>query len=192
MNLGHPLAFVPTAARRPLFIGLLVWTLGLMAVMQVINRPLLTEIAPSGIVSFELAGTPERARQILSSWYVHYDPTSGCSLASAPLYAAFSLGLDYLFMPSYALAIALGVLLGAGRQRSTFASLGAWLGWGALVAALFDAVENLALWRELTGASLSAWPQVAAICAGLKFALILLGLGYALLAWVIPRPQSQA
>jgi hypothetical protein len=190
MNLGHPLAFVPTATRKRLFVALLIWTLGLMAVMQVLNRPLLTEAAPSGIVSFELAGTPERAEQIVSAWAAHYGPVLCHSLASAPLYAAFSLGLDYLFMPSYAVAIALGILLAAGRHHGAFVSLGAWLGWGAFAAALFDAIENIALWHELTGVVMSPWPQIAAVCAGMKFALILLGLGYALIAWMIPRTRS--
>ena len=193
MTLCHPLDFVPASTRKPLFIMLLIWALVLMVVMQVLGRPLQTEAAPAGIVSFELAGSPDRAMQILASWDPHYNPTLGYSVVefyTAPLYAAFGLGLDYLFMPSYAAAIALGVLLAAGRHKGWFTSLGAILGWGALAAALLDAVENIALWRELLGAILSPWPMVAATCARVKFALILLGIAYALAGWILPKRRS--
>ncbi|MCL4529010.1 MAG: hypothetical protein M1282_06325, partial [Chloroflexi bacterium] len=80
----HPLEFITFANRKRIFIALLVWTLGLFAVFRVLDQPL----APNGIVSFELAGTLERVTTILSSWSTQ-----------AKLYAAFGLGLDYLFMP---------------------------------------------------------------------------------------------
>jgi len=186
----QPLDFLPNATRKPLFLALLIWSLVLFAVMQVLNAPLKTSAAPAGIVSFELAGTVEKARLILSSWDEHYNPILGYSVVEffiPPLYAAFGLGFDYLFMPSYALAIALGVLLAAGRHRGWFASFGAWLGWGALVAALCDAVENIALFKLLLNNLVYPWPQAAAVSATIKFALILLGILYALIGWIWPK-----
>jgi hypothetical protein len=64
----------------------------------------------------------------------------------------------------------------AGRFRS----LGAVAGYGAFGAALFDAVENYALWQVLLGSFDSGYPAIAALCATIKFALILFGSLYAL------------
>jgi len=179
MTMPHPLGFLSLESRKPLFFALLLWTLGLFAVFQVLNAPLTTTAAPEGIVSFELAGSPSKSAAILASWD-----------ESARLFAAFGLGLDYLFMPSYALTLSLGTLLAAGRRRGWLNALGALAGWGALAAALFDAVENFALWKILLGALTSPWPELTAVCAQAKFGLLLLGLLYALAGWLLPKPSG--
>ena len=105
-------------------------------------------------------------------------------------FAVFGLGIDYLFMPVYATALALGILLASGRHGSWFATLGAWLGWGAYAAALFDAVENYALARMLMLNEVwSPWPEVAAFSASVKFLLLLFGLFYALVGWLWPKKK---
>ncbi|MDP2976489.1 MAG: hypothetical protein Q8N45_09815 [Anaerolineales bacterium] len=172
----RPLEFIPNPSRKRIFIALLIWTLILFAIFQPLSAPLTTSAAPSGIVSFELARTPENAARMLDSWDER-----------AQLFAAFGLGFDYLFMPSYALAIALGILMAAGRHPGAFAKIGAWLGWGLFAAAIFDAVENIALWNVLLGAANSAWPLLSYWCALFKFGLILLGIAYALAGWVWPK-----
>lgn len=174
----HPLDFLSPASRKPLFLSFLALTLILFAVFRVLNAPLITPAAPGGIVTFELAGDINPAARILASW----DDT-------AQLVAAFGLGLDYLFMPAYALALSLGILLAASRHPGAFAKLGGWLGWGALAAAFFDAVENFALWRLLWGDFQTVWPPLAAFCAAVKFALLLLGLAYALVGWLWPEKK---
>ncbi len=174
----HPLDFIPSANRKLIFFAFLVWALIMAAIMQVIGAPLKTSAAPTGIVSFELAGTSAKATDILASW----DQVK-------TLYAAFGLGLDYLFMPSYALALALAVLLALGRHKGWLASLGVWVGWGSLATALFDAAENFALWKILLGDYADPWPGLAAVCATIKFALILLGLGYAILGGILPKSE---
>ncbi len=172
----HPLDKIPSSSRKPLFWALLIGTLILFAVFQRLDAPLRTSAAPNGIVSFELAGTPEQAHVQLLSWD-----------AEARLHAAFSLGIDYLFMPVYATALALGILLVVGKHGGWFGRLGAWLGWGSYAAATFDAVENYALWKILLGDVFSSWPAVAALCATVKFVLLLLGLIYAVVGWLWPR-----
>jgi hypothetical protein len=177
MTIHHPLDIVPANTRKPVFYAALAATLLLMAVFQLIlDPPLRTAAAPNGIVSFELAGTPLNAGQIVSSWD-----------SSVALFAAFGLGFDFLFMPVYATAIAMGVLLAAGRHPGRFATVGAWVGWGAFAAALFDAVENVSLFNILLGSSASSYPLIASLCATVKFGLILLGMGYALLGWALPK-----
>jgi hypothetical protein len=176
--MNHPLAVLPTEKRKPFFFAFLALTLIIFAVFRVLDSPLRTPAAPNGIVSFELAGNLETATSIINSWD-----------ARAGLFAGFGLGLDYLFMPFYALALSLGILLAAGRHPGAFEKAGAWLGWGALAAALFDAVENYSLWQLLLGNLQEDWANLAAMCATIKFGLLILGLAYALLGWVLPKKK---
>lgn len=191
----HPLNFLSPPSRKPLFFAFLTGTLILFAIFQVLDTPLRTSVAPNGIVSFELAGTPFQAQAIIDSWNemalllssVEGETVSGM-VSRAYAFAAFGLGIDYLFMPVYATSLALGILLAAGRHDDWFATFGAWLGWGAYVAAIFDAVENYALARMLLMNQVwSPYPEVAAISATVKFGLLLLGLLYALVGWLWPR-----
>jgi hypothetical protein len=176
----HPLAFIPDNNRKRVFYIFLVATILLMIVFRfVLDPPLQTEAAPQGIVSFELAGSQAKADEIILSWDV-----------TAQLYAAFGLGFDFLFMPIYATAIALGVLLATGRHPGRFASLGVWVGWGAFAAALFDAAENICLFNLLLGNSGENFAGMAAIYATVKFALILLGIGFAVLGWIWPKKKQ--
>ena len=176
----HPLSFIPGKIRKPLFFSLLAWTLLLFAIFQVLNRPLTTSAAPAGIVSHQLAWTPQKARSILASWD-----------ARAGLFAAFSLGLDYLFMPSYALTLALGSLLAAGRHKGWFARLGTWAAYGVLIAMLFDALENLGQTRQvLDGIITTPLTQFVGVCAILKFTLLLAGILYALVGWLLPKQKD--
>ncbi|MBN2388498.1 MAG: hypothetical protein JXB85_15885 [Anaerolineales bacterium] len=172
-----PLDFTPPTARKPLFLYLLAWTLLLFAVFQALNAPLRTPAAPAGIVTFELARTPANAQAILDSW-------SHCSTWTL---AAFGLGFDYLFMPSYAVTLALGVLVAAGRHPGWFARLGAWMGWAAFAAAILDALENLALFQIMLLSGAEVWPGMAFWCATIKFALLLAGILYGLTGWLWPK-----
>jgi len=192
----HPLEFVPDQYRKRLFFTSLVLTLVLFAVFRVLDQPLRTNAAPNGIVSFELAGNPQTAQAITDSWKQMSLLLSAVAgqpnpdIVNVPyVLAAFGLGLDYLFMPVYASALALGTLLAARKQEGWLKSLGAAAGYGAFAAMLFDAVENYALLQVLLGNIQSSYPALAAFCAILKFGLILFGLLYGLGAWLLPGQQ---
>ena len=172
----HPLEFIPQNLRKPMFYGFLTLTLLIFGVFRLLDQPLRTDAAPNGIVSFELAGDLNTSQSIIESW----DST-------AWLYAAFGLGFDYLFMPAYALALCLGLLLAMQAKADWYASLAIWLGWGVLAAALFDAVENYALWRVLITGAFSPFPQLAAFCATVKFILLIVGLATALAGSVLKK-----
>jgi hypothetical protein len=172
----HPLDFFPPNVRKPLFFLFLGLTIAFFAVFQVLDQPMRTPAAPAGIVSFELAGNADKAGAMVASWD-----------AGARLNAAFGLGFDFLFMPVYATALSLGVLLAAGRRRGIWPMAGKILGWGAFAATVFDSVENIALFSILSGNIVAPYPQVAFWCASLKFALILLGLVYGLAGWLFPQ-----
>jgi len=176
----HPLEFVANENRKRFFFAFLFPTILLFAVFRVLDEPLRTSAAPSGIVSFELARTPESSEYMLSSW-------SG----EGKLSAAFGLGIDYLFMPLYSFALAFGTLLAAGRHSGWIKSLGAVAGYGAFAAALFDAVENFALFQILLGAYESPYPAIAAVCATIKFGLLIFGLVYALGGWLMPGSNTR-
>ena len=158
----HPLEKIPDEYRKRLFFTFLFLTLILFAVFRVLDQPLRTSAAPNGIVSFELARTPENAEYMLSSW-----SREGKSNA------AFGLGIDYLFMPTYAFALAFGTLLAAGKHSGWTKSLGT--------------VENFALFQILLGAYESSYPAIAAVCATIKFGLLIFGLVYTLIGWLLPR-----
>ena len=174
--MSHPLEFIPKIVQKKVFFSLFALTLGLFGVFYLLDAPLKTDAAPNGIVSFELAGSSEKANAIIQSWD-----------ARAQRFAAFGLGLDYLFMPVYALAISLGVLMAARKHGGFFEKIGAYIGWGALLAALFDAVENLALWQLLNGTTTALSPSIAFFAATIKFFLILVGIFFALTGWFLPK-----
>jgi hypothetical protein len=174
----HPLEFVHRDSRKPFFITFLLLTLGMFAIFQALDMPMKTTAAPNGIVSYELAGTLKKSVAMLASWD-----------ESARLNAAFGLGFDYLFMPIYAIFIALATLLAAGRHQGWLRSLGAAAGWGAFLAALFDAVENFALWHILSNGAANPWPGLAAGCASIKFFFFIAGIVYAIAGGLIPRQK---
>jgi hypothetical protein len=173
----HPFEYIPPEWRKKLFWLGLFASLALMIVLNLVGAPLTTAPAPYGIVSYELAGSVSQSQAILESWD-----------QQAQMSAAFSLGLDYLFMAAYSTAIGLGCLWAADTLRRRgwpLSQLGVPLAWGQWLAAMFDGIENLALTRFLFGGVVSPWPELARWCALLKFALIFAGLVYAFLGWVV-------
>jgi hypothetical protein len=173
----HPLDFLPEARRKPLFFAFLILAVLISLIFQMLDVPMKTSAAPNGIVSFELAGTVQNSAAMVDSWD-----------ESARLNAAFGLGFDYLFMPAYAIAIALATLLAAGRHQGWLRSLGAGAGWGVFAAAAFDAVENFALWQILSNGASNPWPGLAAACASVKFFFFIAGILYALVAGLKKAP----
>jgi hypothetical protein len=182
--MNHPFQLLPDSWKLRLFGPLLLSTLALLFILNKIGEPLVNHQAPFGIVSFEIAGTWSTTASILSSWDV-----------DARLHAAFSLGLDYLFMLAYSFTLALASLWAGDRLRELrwpLAGIGVPLAWGSWLAAIFDAVENLALSLLLFGEKASFWPLVAAICAYLKFGLILFGLAYTFFALVVSFASARS
>lgn len=173
----HPFEKIPPEWAKKLFWITFIASLLILLIFRVIGAPLNTDAAPSGIVSYELAGNVAKAQAIVDSW----DQT-------ARLYAAFGLGFDFLFMLVYSSAIALGCVMAAGvlhRYNWPLAKVGTWLAWGLWLAALMDAVENVALTVILVSKVYSPLPELAGWCATIKFNLILIGLVYSFLGLVV-------
>jgi hypothetical protein len=186
MSVTHPYQLILPKHRVAVFLSFLALTLALMIALLLIDVPLQTTAAPKGIVSYELAGSVTAAQRILDSWTPH-----------ARLYAAFSLGLDYLYMPAYAIAIGLACAWAAellGKRRRWLAAIGVGLAWGLMAAALCDATENVALLTMLLSGVREPWPALARGCAAVKFLLVGAGLVYALIggvAWLVTRMRAR-
>jgi hypothetical protein len=141
--------------------------------MRTLDAPLLTAAAPQGIISFEVARTLPAARAMLDSWG-----------ADGAVWAGLCLGVDYLFLVAYAVAIGLACALLAGATHGWCARLGCLLAWAQLLAGLLDAVENFALAQLLLGRYDALWSQLAWGCALPKFFLVFCGLAYFILVGI--------
>lgn len=140
----------------------------LLMALRTLDAPLKTEAAPRGIISFELANNYESSRLILSSWN-----------AEAKLNAALSLGLDYLFLVVYAIFLSLTCIQVAKALKSDhsfFFMLAQVVAWSQFLAAVLDAVENMALIQLLLNSSRKWLPLVARWCAMVKFSIVGAGL----------------
>ena len=130
-----------------------------------------------GVVAFELAGSQERADEILDEW-----GDDGRDAAREQLL------IDFAFMLAYGTFLVLAVAavrdrLGARGWRR-LAAIGAVVVPFGAVAAACDAVENACLLAVLDGAG-SALPTVAAIFAAAKFALLVAAIAYLVVGGVL-------
>jgi hypothetical protein len=166
--------------RARLFFVSLCLTLVLMAALAFLDQSLKTPAAPRGIISLEMARTPERADHILASWG-----------EVGRIQAGISLGLDYFFLLAYAATLAGACRLVSDRLNPIvplLGGLGRLLAWGQWCAAVLDAAENMALIQMILGQGKAWHPAMASFCAVPKFALVGVGLLYILgggllLAW---------
>jgi hypothetical protein len=165
----HPLEAIPHGKRLVVFLALLAVFLVITIGFRFVGP------AEPSIVDFELAGTTDRTAEIINAWDMQDRMRAG-----------FNLGLDYLYMPVYSTLIALACVWGAGLLASRqWRTTGLLLGWGLWAAALFDAVENAMLTVVLFDTVSAPYPQIAQVCAVLKFGLILLGLAFVVVAAVV-------
>lgn len=155
-----------------LFWPLLGGTIVLLIVMNLLSAALVNATAPQGIISFELARTTEKSAAILSSWDSDHR-----------LVAAFSLGLDYLFIIVYATTLGLGCIwTSIALANPRLAAVGIVLAWMQSGAAIFDGIENFALFKVLLHGAGSILPPLVYYCAVLKFGIVLAGIIWCLVA----------
>ena len=141
--------------------------------MQITGTPLNTEVAPGGIVSFELIGTLEGSQSIINSWQ-----------NDKMIYAGINMGLDFLFLSLYSITIALSCLLVSVRLSEHWKfikKLGVWMAVAVIIAALFDIVENIALIKLLLGSKNELLPVIAKWCAIPKFSIVILSILYVII-----------
>jgi hypothetical protein len=170
----HPLQRWPVRRRRFLLACVAIAALLPIALGSVVHP--LHEDEPGGesIVDFELAGSVDRADEILAKWRAEG------VVDDAKRIQVF----DLIYPLIYAAALAGGCLAAtgawgrAGRKRLAIAGIA--MAWVATAAAGFDYVENLGLGVSLWDEPATPWPQLAYVAAVLKFAAIYSSLAYAL------------
>ncbi len=170
-NLIEP---IPRNVRIAVMIGAAAAVVWLSLEMNQAMQPAVDDSA-FGIVSFELAGTVERATEILDDW----GPDGRAGVERA-------IQLDYGFLIAYAvlLVLASSAVAIAARTRA-WVKTEQW-GWRlaalVLVAALLDAVENTLLLQTLgdyISGSIGGLPVAAAAgAAAIKFAIVVAAIAY--------------
>ncbi|RPH52014.1 MAG: hypothetical protein EHM85_04590 [Desulfobacteraceae bacterium] len=179
MKFRTPFNWLPIAEQTRAFVVLFVLTIIVMVALQVLGVKLKTDAAPSGIVSFELAGTLPLAQKIIDSWG-----------QTGRVYAGMNLGLDFLFIVAYASCIGLGCVMVARslEQRSILiAYVGVVLAWALWLAALLDCIENYALINLLLGSPQAVFAALSKWCAIPKFLIVGLGIAYFILGALVAR-----
>ena len=142
----------------------------LFIILGYFNIMLKTDTAPDGIISFELAKSLEQSQAMLASWDTN-----------AKINAGLSLGIDFLFLFVYGIFFALACFSVAKKFKDRinwFYKLGIYLACLQFVAALFDAIENIALIKLLLGSNSSLFPSIAFYFASIKFVVIGIGIIY--------------
>jgi hypothetical protein len=143
-----------------LFVTLTVW-------LYQLDRPLRTDAAPRGIVSFELAGSATKSGEILDSW------------SPAAREAAMLLqGLDYLYLIVYPVWLSLVALSLSEWLGGMWARVGLWPGTAVILCAPFDAIENHALVVQVMRGPSDELAARAWLCASVKFALFFAALAF--------------
>jgi len=149
---------------KALTLSLLV-SLILFIALLVINEPLQTNVAPKGIVSFEMAGTQDHAAEILASW-----DNDGISSARA------SLWLDFAFAAAYvATLLLLTRYLSRDRPGVRERTVSRWVRGLFIAAGASDVVENILLLNNLDSPS-DSLSMAATLFALAKFTGLILGL----------------
>ncbi|HYI79521.1 MAG TPA: hypothetical protein VEW67_01510 [Thermoleophilaceae bacterium] len=163
------------------------WVLGIATAVLLLVLALLDlrmqDTGGPGIVAFELAGSTDRATQIMAEW--------GQAGQDA---ARLSLWVDFLYLIAYGAFLSLAILAvrDAARLRGwdSYARFGAAIAVLPIVAALCDAVEDVGLLLVLDGHGASRAPQAATAFALLKFAALTVALAY-LLAGLVALARAR-
>ena len=183
VRMKHPFELLSPSAFRWLYWTLLAVTAGLAALLGSLGQVYSAKETADGrsfdVIDFELAHTPAAAREMMETW-----GEEGVRAARRQTV------LDYPFLLCYSCLIALGIIAVLHNARGGVAALGRGLAWCQWIAALLDAVENAGLLIILSGRPETPWPQIAFYCAGLKFALITVGVLYILIALPLGRRKG--
>jgi hypothetical protein len=171
MKLRHPFEWLAEKMQTRVFIVMVPAALLAMAIEQITGAPLRTSVAPSGIISFEFAGTLANAQAMVQSWG-----------ALGQVYAGLNLGFDFVFILTYVIAIGLGCVIVA--RAGFLPAVGIVLAWAMFAAGLLDGIENYNLIQILLGAGQELNAVLALWCAIPKFAMVGLGLAYFIIGGV--------
>ncbi|MFN5168393.1 MAG: hypothetical protein ACK5DD_02105 [Cyclobacteriaceae bacterium] len=147
------------------------WVFGIGALVTVSFAVFMgRQISPlhSGdIIAFEFAFTLDRVDHLLDVWQQR----------NIIFQAFISLYLDFIFIILYSVTLTVGSRWATARLKAgVFLRLGRWLSGNVGWAGLCDVVENCCLLMLLQQYTYAALPVVAALCAAVKFFLVVLAI----------------
>ena len=161
--------------KKTLFWIALILTLATFAMINQIDKHLKNDVVSTGIVSLQFAQSLDNSLAIINSWDTN-----------AKIYAALSLGIDYLYLVAYGSFLALSVLLLAAKLPAGFLKKAAKIIVLTIVlAAILDGIENYASIRLLSGNRTQSMVSLVYYCASVKFALLGLGAIYLLTGLIV-------
>ena len=162
-----------TYKRILIFSGIL--TIIIFFALRYFGNPLITNNAPGGIISFELAKYNNQSIAIISSWDLN-----------AKVNAGLSLGIDFLFLVVYAIFFATACYLVAQKyinKNNLMYKTGLFIAKLQFVAALFDAIENIVLIKLLLGSNNNIFSLIAYYFASIKFVIIAIAIIYIIIGY---------
>jgi hypothetical protein len=154
-------------AKLPLFFVVVVLTIIVSIALWQIGKSQRTDEAPRGMISLQLANA-DKAKKIVESWQNEKRDD-----------AFLNLGVDYLYLFLYPIALSLACNLPAKSFEIGWAkNLGLWLSVISLLPLVFDAVENYAIIQMLKTKVYEPWANVARFSAIPKFSIVAVALLY--------------
>lgn len=175
-GIAAPFSGWPRLLQASLCAFLLIVTILLARYLLEIGR-LSDNRLPFGVISLEAPGTSANAKWIVER--LGHDGVASVRRQTQ---------LDFAFLVVCALWLSLACTLIADSSSGPMKAYGIMIAWAALLAGALDAVENVAMLRMLSGSFGAPWPQLATVCASLKFsiafgAIAYIAIGLASLAW---------
>jgi hypothetical protein len=113
----------------------------MMVIMAVEGAPLkIHEVSPYGIVNLELAGTISKAASIYQSWQPNLIDT-----------AITNTFLDFIFILLYGTFLFTASYSFLKKNQGWLKKVNQWVCIGSLIAPVFDVIENVLMFRTLSG-----------------------------------------
>ena len=124
---------------------------------------------PQDMVRLQLAGSEEKAQEIVAGW----SPAEAVDMA-------FLQGVDFVHPLAYGLLLTVGAVWAGRRLRGRLARWSSAVAWMAGAAALFDVLENVGMIVMIRGDVGSPVPQVTTAFAFAKYAMFSVAVPYVL------------
>jgi hypothetical protein len=164
-------------SRKRALIAATVVSLAIGAVLLALDMRMMDTGGP-GIIGFELAGTEDRAAEILADW-----GSRGIDAAKA------SLWIDYAYILAYGTFFVLASLatrdLAERRGWTRMAALGIAVVTFGAAAAAFDAIEDVGLLLAVNQHGGAVAPRLGQVCAIAKFTLSAVTIAYLIAGQVL-------
>lgn len=149
---------------------LFILTLVILGAIKIQGQPLVTPSAPKGILSLEFSANSTSTEAIRKEW-------------SGSIREVFYLNMiiDYFFLLIYG-SFFYYASVWLAKQKYTPSKLGIGAAWAGLVAAGFDALENLLMILSISFGARDTQSFITVILASVKFFLIAFSILYILFA----------